>query len=207
MSQVSRPETSLTRRSLAATGLAGAAVALGAGTAQADRGHRGRGRDCIDDALLLPAPNPYAAQQAEMVRRLEYMVGCWSGPGWILTPDGRVDFTQTERVRLTLSGELMVIDGRGSVPRRPRELIFSAFATVRYNVENASYQWRAASQGGEMLTTLIPTDDGWYWDSEGTPGAPTRYQAWFDGRTWYETGVVTTPDGPQTIMEFTVRRR
>ena len=198
--------TDVSRRGLAAAGLAGATLAFGAAPSQASGKGRGRSRTCIDDSLLLPPPSPEVAEQAELVGRLDYMVGCWKGPGWVLTPTGRIDFEQTERVRRTLSGEVMVIDGRGSVPGKADQLVFAAFATLRWDPQAQAYQWRAASQGGELVTPLTATDDGWYWELEAGPGQSIRYQSWFTRNRWHETGVLTTPAGPQTIMDFTVKR-
>lgn len=201
--RVSRPD--LSRRSLAVAGLAGAALVAGAAPAQAHGKGGGRNRTCIDDALLVPPPIPEVAEQAEMVGRLAYMVGCWKGSGWVIAADGRTDIEQTERVRQTLSGEVMVIDGRSIVPGKSHEPVFSAFAVLRYDPATG-YRWRAASQGGETETAMVVTDDGWYWDLEAGPGAVIRYQSWFTRNTWHETGVLTTPAGQETIMDFTVKR-
>ena len=70
-------------------------------------------------ALSAPAvaqrPDPAALQaaQREAMAAFARMDGVWRGPAWTITPDGRHDIVQTERIGPFLGGTVRVIEGRG----------------------------------------------------------------------------------------------
>ena len=45
--------------------------------------------------------------------RLAYLDGVWRGPAWSLTPQGRREMIQTERIGPFLGGSVRVMEGRG----------------------------------------------------------------------------------------------
>ncbi len=185
----------------------GAAPAWAGGTDRRSDQGRHRGPGCIDDSLLLAPPSPAVAEQVRRLDVLDYWVGCWRGSGWVMTETGRVDYEQVERVRRTLSGEVYVVDGRGSRPgSRGRALIFSAFATLQIGA-GGQPTWRANSQGGTIEVPFEIRPDGWAWELPVGGPARARYEAHFSGNRWHETGRFT-PDGVTWVpsLELTVRR-
>src|ERR1043166_2462295 len=53
------------------------------------------------------------AQRREM-KKLDWWVGHWKGSGWIqMGPQGRQDFSQTEKIEAKLDGLVLVVGGVG----------------------------------------------------------------------------------------------
>ena len=63
-------------------------------------------------------PNAATRMQAEReaMARIAYMDGVWRGPAWSLTPGGRREVVQTERIGPLLDGGVKVIEGHGYLP-------------------------------------------------------------------------------------------
>ncbi|MGD7707242.1 hypothetical protein [Microlunatus sp. Y2014] len=171
----------------------------------------GRPNDCdeIDAGPLVPPPSDDVAAQVAAIDELGYWEGVWEGRGWTMTENGRMNFDQYERIQRKLSGELMVVEGKGTVRSAPLEVLFRAYATLGYDTATESYSWRALSNGGEVVVPFEVTDDGWAWELPLGGPARMRYESTFNGMRWHETGAFT-PDGGQTwipSLEFTVFKK
>jgi hypothetical protein len=142
--------------------------------------------------LTAPA-SPKISAQVEGMKKLGFMQGQWEGPGWSLGQKGeRVEFSQTEKVTLQLSGELMTVEGVGRVRGVPS---FSAFATATFDPATGTYPWEAFSQGSKVETTLGVTENRFTWSFDPAPGVTARYVAAFGTGKWHETGEVSSDGG------------
>ena len=56
-------------------------------------------------------PEVRLAPQREAMKALAMLDGTWRGPAWTLTPTGRYELTQTERVGSLLGGTIKIIEG------------------------------------------------------------------------------------------------
>lgn len=181
-------------------GTVAALLALAACAAPANQTQPAAAPTATAEAALPPPSSPAIAAQVEGMRKLGFMVGRWEGDGYQLRgPGQRVDFHQTEDVRLQLSGELMTVTGNGTVPGKPEAPSFSAFAVTTFDPATGTYRWEAFSQGSRVDTVLTVGDNQWTWGFDPAPGISVRYAATFTADEWHETGE-TSVDGGNTWM-------
>lgn len=160
-----------------------AVLAIGGCAAQSATKSATAAPPATSPANALTAPgSPKIAAQVEGMKKLDFMLGRWVGPGWSLGAQGaRVGFIQTEQVSLQLSGELMTVQGNGLVQGVPA---FSAFATATFDSATTTYHWQAFSQGSTVETTLGVTADQFTWSFDPSPGVTVRYAATFAEGKW-----------------------
>ncbi len=78
------------------------------------------------------APDTQIADQRAAISRLDFMLGTWTGSGWMmLGPGQRAEFNQTETVQKKLEGTLITIDGDGRDKSNPDRIVHNAFAGIR----------------------------------------------------------------------------
>ena len=155
----------------------------------------------------LPPPDPRVAGQVEKMKALEYMVGQWHGRGTSFDRTGkRSEFEQTETVGYRLSGELLLIEGRGTHAENSESLAFRALATARWDAATQRYLWWAASRGSVLEVPLEVRPDGFTW-SFSSPGFSFRNTATFGADTWSEKSEQSFDGGltwqPQVEMTLT----
>lgn len=205
-------EYSPTRRRFAAmagTALTGGLLAASASATQpAQAAPQGSDCDAVDTGPLTKPGSAEVEAQVAALDRLSYWEGSWKGRGWTSTENGVMKYDQYERIERKLSGELLVVEGKGTTRNKPAEVLFRAFATLRYDTETDTYLWRAMSAGSEVEVPFEVTDDGWAWELPLGGPAKMRYESSFRGSRWHETGEFT-PDGGSTwvpSLDMTVIR-
>src|SRR5262245_9779510 len=82
-------------------------------------------------AAQFPDPAARIAAQREAMTRLAFMDGVWRGPAWTLSPAGRSELIQTERIGTFLDGSVRVIEGRGYMP--DGSVGFNALGVISYD--------------------------------------------------------------------------
>lgn len=152
-------------------------------------------------------PNAAAriAAEREAMGRIGYMNGVWRGPAWSLTPTGRHEVVQTERIGPFLDGAVKVLEGRGYNP--DGSVGFNAFGIISFEPGTGAYTLHSYAQGYAGDFPLRLTDTGYVWETPGGPGAVIRYTATIGNNHWREIGeriVGSAP--PMRIFEMNLTR-
>ncbi len=167
-------------------------------------------------ALALIAPAPLAAQappdpaaliaaQREAMAPFARMDGIWRGPAWSVTPEGRHEITQTERIGPMLDGSIRVVEGRGY--DAAGTVRFNAFGIISYNPMTRSYSLTSWARGFSGSFPLRVTADGYVWEVPAGPGAIIRYTATFGDGTFREVGYRIAGEAPpRQVFEMNLRR-
>lgn len=142
--------------------------------------------------LLASKPSTLLAQQeidklsVEMLKKLDFITGKWSGSGWIIDQEGiKREFSQTENIQYKINGTALLIEGEGKAQGK---IIHSAMAIVTYNKEKGSYDFRSyLFTGRSTLFTGEIIDNKFYW----YPTESSRYIIGLNEKgQWYETGEI-----------------
>jgi hypothetical protein len=152
-------------------------------------------------------PNAAArtSAQREAMARLAIMNGIWRGPAWSLTPGGRREVTQTERIGPFLDGSVKVIEGRGYLP--DGSVGFNAFGVISFDPATGAYTLSSWAQGYAGDFPLRVTNTGYVWEIPAGPGAIIRYTATIGGGSWREIGERIAGEAPPLqIFEMNLRR-
>jgi hypothetical protein len=151
-----------------------------------------------DPAVLLKA-------EAEAMAPLAWSHGRWQGEAWSVTPAGRHEIVQTERVGPMLGGTLVVVEGK-SFERDGRPAAFNAFGIMSYDPLRKAYAFHSYAQGRAGDFPLEVTPNGYAWSIAAGP-TKVRYTATFRDGVWREVGEMTRPDGAVTqIFEMNLKR-
>lgn len=158
-------------------------------------------------AALAQRPDPAALQaaQREAMGAFAHMDGVWRGPAWSLTPDGRHEIVQTERIGTFLDGSVRVIEGRGY--NQDGTVGFNALGVISYNSATRAYTMSSWAQGHAGTFPIRPTEDGYVWEIPAGPGAIIRYTATIRDGSLREIGERIAGDAPPVqIFEMNLRR-
>jgi hypothetical protein len=167
-------------------------------------------------ALALVASTPLAAQtrpdptalleaQRQALAPLARMDGVWRGPAWTITPNGRHEITQTERIGPFLGGSVRVMEGRGY--DADGSVGFNALGIVSFNPATRAYTLTSWAQGHSGVFPFQVTADGYTWEVPAGPGAIIRYTATIGDGTLREIGHRIAGDAPPVqIFEMNLRR-
>jgi hypothetical protein len=145
-----------------------------------------------------------AAQHAAMAR-IAYMNGVWRGPAWSLTPAGRREIVQTERIGPLLDDSVKMIEGHGYLADGTSG--FNALGIISFDPATGGYVLHSYAQGYSGDFPLRLTDTGYVWEIPGGPGAVIRYTATIGDNHWREVGeriAGTAP--PMQIFEMNLVR-
>lgn len=159
----------------------------------------------VPAAAQMPDPAPRLAAQREAMARLAFMDGTWRGPAWSLTPQGRHELTQTERVGGFLGGSVRIVEGRGY--EADGTIGFNAVGVISWDPDTQRYSFSAWAQGRNGVYPFQVTDTGFTWETPAGPGAIIRYTATVQNGTWHEVGDLIAPGRPpRRIIELNLRR-
>jgi len=162
---------------------------------------------CLSTPLAAQRPDPAAliTAQREAMAAFARMDGVWRGPAWTITPNGRHEITQTERIGTFLGGSVRVIEGRGY--NADGSVGFNALGVIAYHPATSSYTISSWAMGNAGVFPIRPTADGYVWEIPGGPGAIIRYTATIRDGTLRETGerIVGTA-APVQFFEMNLRR-
>lgn len=152
-----------------------------------------------------PDPGPRIAAQAEAMKKLAVMDGVWRGPAWTLTPGGKHEVTQTERIGPLLGGSIKVLEGRGY--NADGSTGFNAFGVVSFEPSTGAYSLHSYAMGQAGDFKLTPTADGYVWEIPAGPTMTIRYTAVIKDGAWREIGE-RVMDGrpPMQFFEMNLKR-
>ena len=146
--------------------------------------------------------------QRQALAPLARMDGVWRGPAWTITPNGRHDIIQTERIGPFLGGSVRVIEGRGY--NADGSVGFNALGIISFNPATSAYTMTSWAQGYGGVFPFRPTADGYTWEVPAGPGAIIRYTATIGDGTLREVGHLiagNAPPRPDLRDEPAPRRR
>ena len=158
---------------------------------------------------LVAQPRPDTASllaaQRQAMAPLARMDGVWRGPAWTITPNGRHDITQTERIGTFLGGTVRVVEGRGY--NADGTVGFNALGVISFNGMTNSYSMSSWAQGHGGVFPFRVTADGYEWELPAGPGATIRYTATVTANTLVERGYRVAGNAPPVqIFEMNLRR-
>ncbi len=163
-------------------------------------------------SVSLSAQTPAAYQLAEM-KKLDFLVGQWSGDGWIEIGRGqRRTFTINENVQRKVDGLVLLIEGLGKskIPGQPDEVIVhNAFAVLSYDLKAKLFRWRAFRATGDAIDTEARvTGKILVWEFKDDRAGNIRFTITLTEKgQWFEIGEYSR-DGTtwQKFFEMTLRR-
>ena len=104
--------------------------------------------------------NPDVAVQRQAMRKLNFLVGKWSGEARILRPSAEpLELIQTEEAQYKLDGLLLTIEGIGR-SKSDGKAVIQAFGTISYDDETQTYHMRAYNDGRYLETEVRLVDKG-----------------------------------------------
>jgi len=150
-------------------------------------------------------PTALQASQREAMTAFERMDGMWRGPAWSITPNGRHDIVQTERIGPFLGGTVRVVEGRGY--NSDGNVGFNALGVISFNPATRAYTISSWARGYNGVFPIRPTEDGYIWETPAGPGAIVRYTATIRDGTLREIGERIAGEAPPVrIFEMNLRR-
>ena len=152
-----------------------------------------------------PNPQTLIAAQRQAMAPLARMDGIWRGTAWTITPGGRHDIVQTERIGTFLGGSVRMVEGRGY--NADGTVGFNALGIIAFNPATNSYTMSSWAQGRSGVFPFRPTADGYVWEVAAGPGAIIRYTATINGDAFREVGYRVAGEAPPVqIFEMNLRR-
>src|SRR5215472_4659358 len=98
--------------------------------------------------------------QRTAMKRLDFLVGKWSGEGRIFRSTGQtVNFVQTEDVQYKADGLILMIEGVGRTTSEAK-VVLHALALITFDDQQNTYRMRAFNDGRWMETQLNPLEQG-----------------------------------------------
>ena len=148
------------------------------------------------------APDAQIAEQRAAISRLDFMLGTWTGSGWMmLGPGQRAEFNQTETVQKKLDGTLITIDGDGRDKSNPDRIVHNAFAVLTYTPETKQYRFQPFLPGHQLDVSPTVSDHSWTWGFD-VPYGKTRFTLDFTDGKWHEIGEFSRDGGQNWMKNF-----
>jgi hypothetical protein len=148
-------------------------------------------------------------EQREAMKRLDFLVGKWSGEARLLRgPGGWVEMLQTEEAGYKLEGLILVIEGVGRT-KSGGQAVLQAFGIISYDDETGTY-WMRAFNDGRFLETeveLLEEGKGLSWGFTLGEIKTKSVLRITERGEWTEQAEITMGSEPaKKLLELTVRR-
>jgi hypothetical protein len=110
--------------------------------------------------MAQPPRSPDLEAQRTAMRKLEFLVGTWTGEARIRRgTDETTELAQTEEASYKLDGLILVIEGIGRAKSGAAPLL-KAFGVISYEDETKTYRMRAFNDGRFLETNVKLLEDG-----------------------------------------------
>ena len=152
---------------------------------------------------------PNVVAQRTAMRKLEFLVGEWSGDATVLRGPGQfVDMAQIESAQFKLEGLVLMIEGVGRA-KTDGKVSLQALGLISFDDETGTYRMRAFNDGRWLETEVKMADGGnsisWGF-ALGAFKTATVLRINESGE-WTEHGEITIGERPpQKMMDLNVRR-
>ena len=158
-------------------------------------------------ACIMATGTPVMAKDA--TAPLAYLVGEWSGEGWIDMGRGRMGFRQHERITSRLDGNIITIEGTGRDPDKASDIVFEAFAVLSASGKPGEFAMRSYTREGQAGTfvAVLEAPGRLVWTIP-VPGRRVRYRSEVVGDRWTEVGEARVDEGASWMkfFEMTLKR-
>lgn len=145
--------------------------------------------------------------QRAAMRKLDFLVGKWSGEGRIFRSTGEtVSFVQTEDVQYKIDGLILMIEGVGRT-KSEAKVALHAFALITFDDQQNAYRMRAFNDGRWMETELNPLEQGrgFSWGFALGEARTNSLLRMTESGAWTESHEIRTgSQPPRKFMELTV---
>jgi hypothetical protein len=133
--------------------------------------------------------------QREAMRKLNFLVGRWTGPVTVVRGPGEpLHLTQTEDVESRLDGLVLLIDGKSA--GADGSPLFQALATIGFDEATHTYRFRAYNEGHYVDTELTVVPDGFSWGFAAGPAHIVNTMHLTGKGQWQEATEVAVGDNP-----------
>jgi len=139
------------------------------------------------------------SKRAEM-KKLDALVGQWSGSGWIMHEKGKEIFNGTETVQRKLEGLTLLVEG--NFKNKEGVIVHETLAILSPNANTKNYDFRtylANGMNGEQ--ELKAVGGSWQWGFQ-IPNGMIRYDIKIENDVWMETGEISRDNGKTWIKFF-----
>ncbi len=146
----------------------------------------------------MQSQEPAEAKRTEM-KKLDGLIGQWSGSGWIMREKGKETFNGTETVQRKLDGLALLVEG--NFKNKEGVIVHQTLAVLSPNTKTKNYDFRtylANGMNGEQELKAI--GGSWQWGFQ-VPNGIIRYDIKIENDMWIETGEMSRDDG-KTWMKF-----
>jgi hypothetical protein len=110
--------------------------------------------------MAQPPRTPNLDAQRAALKKLDFLVGKWSGEARVLRGPGEpLELNQTEEVQYKLDGLILVIEGIGKTKADGR-IALQAFAIISYEDESETHRMRAFNDGRFLETEVKLSESG-----------------------------------------------
>jgi hypothetical protein len=155
------------------------------------------------------AKTPNVEAQRTAMKKLEFLVGDWSGEATVLRGPGQfVDMVQTESAHFRLDGLVLMIEGVGRI-KTDGKVSLQALGLISFDDETGTYKMRAFNDG-RWLETEVKVSDGGNSMSWGFALGQFKTATVLrinEKGEWTEHGEITIGERPsQKMMDLKVRR-
>jgi hypothetical protein len=157
--------------------------------------------------IIRPTKTPNVEAQRTAMKKLEFLVGEWSGDATVLRGPGQfVDMAQTESAHFKLDGLVLMIEGVGRT-KTDGKVSLQALGLISFDDETGTYKMRAFNDGRWLETEVKVDDGGMSWGfAIGQFKTATVLRINEDGE-WTEHGEITIGvRPPQKMIDLKVRR-
>ena len=139
-------------------------------------------------------------QKTEM-KKLDPMIGRWSGEGWIQQGASREEFTGTENVQRKIDGLALLIEGRFTDKKDSAKVIHETLAVLNYNPKTGIYDFKTYLASGSSGNFTFKANAANYEWSLDFPGNKILYTITIKDGVWNEIGKVSRDEG-KTWFQF-----
>jgi hypothetical protein len=146
--------------------------------------------------------------QRAAMRRLDFLIGEWTGTARLRGPGVYVDLAQAERAEYRLDDLVLLIEGIGR-DRATGTPILQALGSISYDDERQTYRMRAFNNGLWLDTdvSLLEPGLGISWGfTLGEFRTHSVLQITDDGGWTEHADLIIGSQPPKTLMELSVRR-
>ena len=109
--------------------------------------------------MAQPPRSPDLEAQRTAMRKLEFLVGTWTGDASITRGGETTEIVQTEEAGYKLDGLILVIEGIGRAKSGVAPVL-QAFGVISYEDETKTYRMRAFNDGRFLETDVKLLDEG-----------------------------------------------
>jgi len=150
---------------------------------------------------------PNIAVQREAMKKLDFLVGKWSGDALVRRDGGEpIKLNQAEEVQFKMDGLVMAIEGAGR--NSNGETVFQALATISYDDAASTYRFRAYNDGRHLDTELSVVPNGFAWSFPAGPAKVINTMRLNDNGEWAETTQrILGASEPRPLVEMLLRRQ